>query len=416
MRNQSRSIDASISAWLIALLCGVFLSCGAKPLDPSGAITAWTPKRDARLEETANSIGVTSFTESDRSVGWLASLRQEESAPDLVLAEWGRDFGSAAAEGLLLDLAPYGKNLAGGGKNPGWITDTGREPASRMVPAALSTWGLIYNKKLLEDSGIAPPESWKALEASFRALKAADVTPIALGASFGWPAGAWLTYIDMRENGGDEHLKLLSGERSFDSRSMVAALKTLENWRDLGYFGNASDAQNWADALNAVVAGRAAFTLVGASAWARVTNRDAVAFMPVPAGSGSRGKRGEIVNLQGYAVRASSARPEAALALALAYAHAGAPGLTGDQYRVSAFPAPSDAEDTASQGTADDLKSTERKILAAARRPVPQMDRAMTAQEAYDFNRFMTGFFDAQKRESAEETAAKLAAAIKRNR
>lgn len=103
-------------------------------------------------------------------------------------------------------------------------------------PLYYYVWGFVYRKSLFEQLDLRPPATWSEFLHTCERLKAAGVTPLALGAKSGWPAAAWFDYLNLRINGIDFHRKLLRGEARFtDTR----VRRVFDVWGDLlrkGYF------------------------------------------------------------------------------------------------------------------------------------------------------------------------------------
>lgn len=102
----------------------------------------------------------------------------KDITPDLQKDGWGDSFGKAA-----LDL--YSAN----GKNYG-------------VPWDMGAVGFWYNKELFTKAGIAqPPATWDDFVADIGKLKAAHITPIALGEQPEWPGAFYYEYLAVRLGG-----------------------------------------------------------------------------------------------------------------------------------------------------------------------------------------------------------------------
>ena len=85
------------------------------------------------------------------------------------------------------------------------------------VPFDLGMVGFWYNKELFEKAGIsAPPATWGEFLDAVGKLKAAGITPIALGGKEKWPGKFYWAYLAMRIAGGDA-LQQAGADGSFDS-------------------------------------------------------------------------------------------------------------------------------------------------------------------------------------------------------
>ena len=62
--------------------------------------------------------------------------------------------------------------------------------------------GLFYRKDLFHKVGIADePKTWDQFLDACKRLKAAGITPIAVGGRDAWTLAGWFDYLDLRLNG-----------------------------------------------------------------------------------------------------------------------------------------------------------------------------------------------------------------------
>ncbi|MFE4830531.1 ABC transporter substrate-binding protein [Streptomyces sp. NPDC056672] len=135
---------------------------------------------------------------------------------------------------------------------------------------------LFHNREVLADAGVAqPPQTWDELLDAVRKLKAADVTPIALGGGDRWPTLMWFEYLYDRIAGPGLLQKALSGDKavweSADSRKALSMLKELV---DTGAFGTNYDSVKFTDGGSPALlaSGKAGFELMGS--WEFSTHQD----------------------------------------------------------------------------------------------------------------------------------------------
>ncbi|MDT7838882.1 ABC transporter substrate-binding protein [Aquabacterium sp. OR-4] len=131
------------------------------------------------------------------------------------------------------------------------------------VPYTYYPWGIYYRKDLFAKHGLAMPKTWKELLAVSVKLKAAGITPFAIGTKALWPSGGWFDYLNMRVNGHAFHMALTSGQVPYTDARVVAVF---DRWDELvrpGYFLANHAAIDWQDAIPAFVKGEAAMYLMG---------------------------------------------------------------------------------------------------------------------------------------------------------
>ncbi len=131
------------------------------------------------------------------------------------------------------------------------------------VPYTYYQWGIYYRKDIFAKLGIAEPKSWAELLAACAKLKAAKITPFAIGSKQTWPTGGWFDYLDLRVNGYEFHMDLTAGKVPYTDKRVAAVF---DRWDELvkpGYFLANHPSYMWQEALPAFVKGEAAMYLMG---------------------------------------------------------------------------------------------------------------------------------------------------------
>lgn len=179
------------------------------------------------------------------------------------------------------------------------------------IPISFYQWGIFYNKHLLKQFNIEPPNNWQNFIAACNVLKSNKIDPIALGSREPWILGAWFDYIDLRLNGLDFHQQLLSGEIPYTDQRVV---KVFEYWTELldkECFLTGHQELNWSDAMPYLFRDLSAFTLIGNFLSVRIPDdlKQKIGFMPfpeiIPANSGF-----EEAPMDVFFIRASSKNKE----------------------------------------------------------------------------------------------------------
>ena len=393
---QSLCIVISATAYLT--------SCGPKTLDPNGKVHLWAPEELEMIYTIADAQDGLSLTVITGGESWFSRLKKQDDSLDLVYTAWTHDVSAGHNAGLLLDITPYLDRIP-------LVTEVSAAFSTRfltkaypqlLLPAAAYTWGLFYNTEVLASHGVEIPASWDDLIDTFELLQSKGTVPIALGSSLGWPALAWISYLDLRLNGGTKHSQLFDGTRSFDDHSIQSVYRMLEEWREKEYFNADASKIGWPASLDLVRSGQAAYVLMGAFGSTRITNRDNVAFIRIPAADND-GDSGELAYIEGFSVAKTARAPEAALSLAEKYISAGVMRHTKNEYLI---PLLKPGEKHVDQG--ESIAAVQFEILNSADILVPQIDQYVSAQTAYDVNRVLARFFDPKIGMSAEDLARLL--------
>jgi raffinose/stachyose/melibiose transport system substrate-binding protein len=128
----------------------------------------------------------------------LTAALQSDDPPDLFQQWGGGEMAQQVESGLLMDLTDEIPDVieSVGGSAAGWQIDD----RTYGLPWSLGVVGVWYNKSMFEEAGIdQPPATLDEFLAAVDKLKAADITPVAVGASDLWPAAHYWYYAAVRE-------------------------------------------------------------------------------------------------------------------------------------------------------------------------------------------------------------------------
>jgi multiple sugar transport system substrate-binding protein len=197
--------------------------------------------------------------------GFKTSIRNflTAEAPDVVTWYAGNRMAPFVKAGLFEDVSDLWakEGLATPLKSAlGAMTLDGKQWG---VPYTYYPWGLYYRKDLFARHGIAVPRTWPELLAASAKLKAAGITPFAIGSKALWPTAGWFDYLNLRVNGHAFHMQLTNGQVPYTDARVQAVF---DRWDELvkpGYFLANHAAMDWQDAVPAFVKGQAAMYLMG---------------------------------------------------------------------------------------------------------------------------------------------------------
>ncbi|MEM9631589.1 MAG: ABC transporter substrate-binding protein [Pseudomonadota bacterium] len=131
------------------------------------------------------------------------------------------------------------------------------------VPYTYYQWGVYYRKDIFDELGLTEPTTWEEEKANCQKIVDAGKKCYTIGTKFLWTAGGWFDYVNMRTNGFDFHMQLLTGQASWQSDEVK---KTFANWReliDMGAFIDNHQTYSWQEALPFMVKGDATAYLMG---------------------------------------------------------------------------------------------------------------------------------------------------------
>ncbi len=120
---------------------------------------------------------------------------------------------------------------------------------------------LWYNKKVFADNGVTPPTNFDEFFAVADKLKAAGVTPLALGDNGIWAATHLFESVLLGTMGPDKYRGLWTGETDWNGPEVKSALETFA--KIMGYVNEDHAALSWDQAAQLVADGKAAMTIMG---------------------------------------------------------------------------------------------------------------------------------------------------------
>ncbi|MCD1269029.1 extracellular solute-binding protein [Microbacterium sp. MEC084] len=188
---------------------------------------------------------------------------------------------------------------------------------------------LFYNKRVFEEAGVEPPETWDDLMALVEVFNAEGIAPFSLGGQSRWTSMMWLEYLFDRVGGPEVFDAIFAGEP--DAWSDPAALQALEMAQDLvradGFvkgFGSIAADSNADQAL--LYTGKAAMMLHGGWTYGgmKADGGDFVpsgdlGWVPFPVVEGGKGDPANAVGNPAAYLSVSSAASDEAKEAALTY-------------------------------------------------------------------------------------------------
>lgn len=197
--------------------------------------------------------------------GYKTSIRNFLTAdpPDVVTWYAGNRMAPFVSAGLFDDVSDVWAKESLGTKLKSAAASMTINGKQWGVPYTYYQWGIYYRKDIFAKNGIAVPATWKELLAACAKLKAAGVTPFAIGTKALWPTGGWFDYLDMRVNGYEFHMDLTAGKVPYTDKRVQAVF---DHWDELvkpGYYLANHAGMDWQDAIPAFVKGEAAMYLMG---------------------------------------------------------------------------------------------------------------------------------------------------------
>jgi raffinose/stachyose/melibiose transport system substrate-binding protein len=227
---------------------------------------AYWKERVAAFEEAHPGVKIEmQFLDNEAYKAKLPTLLQSEDPPDIFYSWAGGVLQAQADAGVL-------KNIASDMKKDGW-GDTYNPAALKAftykdgvwgVPYNLSEIAFYYNKKLFREAGIdaAKINTWNDFLDAVKALKAAGITPIAVGGADKWPVHFYWVYLVLRGGGEPAITAAKVGEgEGFAGEPFVTAGEHFRELAALEPFQPGYLAAKWPAFLGQFADGKAAMVL-----------------------------------------------------------------------------------------------------------------------------------------------------------
>jgi len=232
-----------------------------------GQAAVWQSLADSYMAEHPNVTIEITILENEAFKTKMTTVIQSGEPPDIFQSWGGGVMNEYVAAGMMKDITADLDADGGAWRDTfsqGALGVYSLDGKNYGVPWDMGMVGFWYNKDLFAQAGIdAPPATWDELLEDVTALKAAGITPIALGEGDKWPGHFWFGYLATRICGkaGFEPAALRTG--SFTAPCFVEAgnkileLNALEPFQD-GYLGAV-----YGDQSTVMGNGQAAMELMG---------------------------------------------------------------------------------------------------------------------------------------------------------
>ena len=191
------------------------------------------------IEVTVNTVDHGTF--QDQLTSYL------QGTPDDVFT-WFAGFRARyfADQGLLTPIDDVWEQIGPNMSDAMRAASTGNDGKMYFVPIYNYPWVVMYRKSLFEANGYTVPTTWEEFTALGDQMKADGLIPLALGDRDGWPAQGTFDILNMRLNGYQFHIDLLSGKEKWtDARTKAV----FEKWRELiPYYNEGAIGLTWQEA------------------------------------------------------------------------------------------------------------------------------------------------------------------------
>jgi len=225
----------------------------------------WQSMADEYMKEHPNVKIEITVLENEAFKTKLTTVMQSGNPPDIFQSWGGGAMNEYATAGLLKDItADLEKDGWKDTFSPGALGVYSYNGKYYGVPRDMGAVGFWYNKELFAKAGIEnPPATWTELVDDIKKLKAAGITPIALGEGDKWPGAFWWEYLAVRMGGKAAFDAAYSREGAFTDAPFVEAGKMLQELVALEPFQDGYLGSSWPDEQVVMATSKAAMDLMG---------------------------------------------------------------------------------------------------------------------------------------------------------
>lgn len=261
---------------------------------------------------------------------------------------------------------------------------------------------LFHNKKVLDEAGVQPPETWDDLLAAVEKLKDTGVTPIALGGGDMWPTQMWFQYLYDRIAGPELFQRALDGDKeAWESDESRRALGMIRELVETGAFGDAYDSVKFTNngSPQLVASGKAGFELMGSWYYSTQQSLDetfAAEDLGYSAFPTVDGGKGDPTNLAGntnnyYSVMKKAEHPEA-IAEFLKFMYSDK--FVKDQLSIGNLPTTTNTSDFLDEAASPEYSKFQYDLVEKAPHFQLSWDQAYPQSAATDMHKAVQQFFN----------------------
>ena len=163
---------------------------------------------------------------------------------------------------------------------------TGNDGHVYGIPVSYYPWAVFYRKDVFAAHNYTVPTTWDALKALCVQMQKDGLIPIAMADKDGWPAQGTFDILNLRMNGYQFHIDLLTGKQKWTDPRVAAVYK---KWSEItDYYSPGLAGATWQQGADQVVRKQAGMYLLGlfvSQQFAATNNPDDLAqldFFPFP--------------------------------------------------------------------------------------------------------------------------------------
>jgi multiple sugar transport system substrate-binding protein len=166
-----------------------------------------------------------------------------------------------AAQGLATDVSDVWGSIGSHYSDAFKVGSTGDDGKQYFVPIYNYPWAVFYRKSVFQAKGYQIPTTLDELKTLGAKMKQDGLIPFAFGDKDGWPAMGTFDILNLRTNGYDFHVGLMTGKEKWSDPKVKTVFQTWQTLLPLHQEGAAG--RTWQDAAQALVTKKAGMYLLG---------------------------------------------------------------------------------------------------------------------------------------------------------
>lgn len=182
-----------------------------------------------------------------------------------------------------------------------------------LLPTGQDVTNVIwYDTDVFAKYKLTPPTTWEELLAICAKLKAAGITPFAMGNKDMWVAGNWFAHVYSRIIGEKMYHEIMTLQTPMNSPELVEAMKIVVEMKKNGYINASANSIADNEGYTLFFKGEAAMLPIGS--WIVGTQKDEAPnkhmdFFNIPAISGGKGDQSSVIGVTvGYVINGKSTK------------------------------------------------------------------------------------------------------------
>ena len=138
---------------------------------------------------------------------------------------------------------------------------TGNDGKVYGIPIDYYPWAVFYRKSVFQEHNYQVPTTWTDLLSLCQQMQKDGLIPFAFGDKDGWPAMGTFDILDLRLNGYDFHIQLLTGKQKWTDPKVTAVFN---KWKEiLPYSDKEFAGLTWQQAADKLIQKKAGMYLLG---------------------------------------------------------------------------------------------------------------------------------------------------------